>query len=79
MQITGLPSSIAAGQTVCITVTGVSGPVTTGQRGTINVLSVIQSPSRPNEWIVCFTVGLGVGAIDVSADGKVKTLAVRGR
>lgn len=80
MNVTGIPTApVSAGQTVCVTVTGAVGPVKAGEDGSAVVQSVTQSSTRPNEWTVCFTVGLGLGTVVVTDGKAARTVAIRGR
>lgn len=80
MNVTGIPTApISAGQTVCITVTGAPGVVTTGTTGSITVQSTTQTSTRPNEWTVCFVVAQGLGTVQLRSGDKTRALSFRGR
>jgi hypothetical protein len=79
VSVTGIPTAPAAGSTVCLTVTGATGPlVAKGGRG-ITVVSVAQDQNRPATWTVCVVVGLGRGDVHLESGGATKSISLRGR
>jgi hypothetical protein len=80
MNVTGFPSSISPGQTICLTVTGATGSVTANGGGTLRVLSVTQVATRPSEWTVCVVVDAGLGTLDLGGGpGRAMSVAVVAR
>lgn len=76
MNVTGIPAPLAAGQTVCITVTGASGPPTARGSPGISIISTTQTGVDPGTWVICFTAKKGYGVVRVEDGATTKSVAV---
>lgn len=79
MSVIGLPAATPAGSTHCITVKGANGAFAATGEGSVTVVSITQSSSRPVEWTVCFSVGTGGGTLHLTAGGAGRHLGLRGQ
>lgn len=79
MQVTGLPTSISAGATVCITIQGATGTPQAVGSGSVKLLSLTQSTSEPATWIACIRVGAGAGALLLEDSKTTKSVVVAGK
>lgn len=79
MQVTGFPANPLSGNTYCVKVSGANGPISAEGRGSIQVVSVTQSLTRPNEWIVCFSLDMGRGSMVVKDGPVTRFNSLRGR
>jgi hypothetical protein len=68
-----------AGSTVCVTVTGTNGPLKAVGSGSLTVVSIVQSASRPTEWTVCVSVGAGRGKLHLEDSATTKSVGLAGR
>lgn len=79
MSVVGMPSSTTTGSTYCVTVTGVKGTLTAGGSGSVGSVTAVQT-GRPDEWTVCFTVGAGLGGLNLEGSGGgARYVAMRGQ
>jgi hypothetical protein len=80
VKITNLPGPLTAGSSACVTVIGAtgSGLVAKGE-GSVAVTSITAAPGKPGVWVVCFTVGTGLGSLNVESGPDSRSLILRGR
>jgi hypothetical protein len=79
VQVTGIPVGPTAGSTVCLTVTGAVGALKAVGRGSIQVLSVTQTGTRPAVWQVCVLLGSGKGVLYTEAGAALAVTTLVGR